>query len=102
MNKDIKILGVGITNATFREVLEYLVKNAENSSKKIFVTTINSEFLVTAYRNLEFRNVLNSSNLALIDGMWTLRAGRFLGFPLKEKISGVDLMEKLCEEASKR
>ena len=102
MNKDIKILGVGITNATFREVLEYLVENAQNSSRKIFVTTLNPEILVHASKNFDYKNILNSSDLALADGVGVLIGARILGKPLRERISGVDLMENLCEEASKR
>lgn len=102
MNKDIKIFGVGITNATFKEVLEYLVKNAQKSSEKIFVTTINPEILVHSVKFADYKNILNSSNLALADGIGIAIAAKILGKTLRGRIAGTDLMEKLCEEAPKR
>lgn len=102
MNKDVKILGVSITNATFKEVLEYLLENAEKSTKKIFVTTLNPEILTHSVKDPDYKVVLNSSDLALPDGVGVLIAARLLGKSIKQRISGTDLMEKLCEEASIR
>ena len=91
------ILGVGITDATQKEVLEYIVKNLQNSGKKLFVVTPNPEFLVLADKNIKFKNVLNKSDLASPDGIGILVAARFVGKPLKERFAGVDLVESLCK-----
>ena len=102
MEKTSKILGIGITDLPKQEILEYLFKNVERKEKKLFIATINSEILASSTRNFDYKNVLNTSDLALIDGFWTLKAGRFLGNRLKGRIAGVDLVECVCREASKR
>lgn len=95
MNKK-NILGVGITDATKEEVLEYLVKNLENFQKKLFIVTPNPEFLVLANENPTFKEVLNKADLALADGIGVVASGQVLGKPLKERFAGVELLEKLC------
>ena len=102
MKKDITILGVGINNLSLSETLEYLLKNIPKREKKLFLTTINSEILVASYRNAKFRDVLNSSDLALIDGVGVMKAANFLGFRVKQRIAGVDLVQIICREVSKR
>jgi len=97
-----KILGVGITDATKNEVLEYVIKNLEKFKKKLFIVTPNPEILVLANKDDAFKNVLNSADLASPDGMGVLVAGRFLGKPLKERFTGVDLVESLCSRVAEK
>lgn len=92
------ILGVGITNATKKEILEYVIKSLENFKKKLFLVTPNPEFLVLANKNLEFKNILNRAELASADGVGVLLASKILGKQLKERFAGVDLVESLCKE----
>lgn len=102
MNNKKNILGVGITNATKKEVLEYIVKNIENFKKKFFIVTPNPEFLVLASKNLEFKNILNKAELASADGVGVIIAGKILGRPLKSRFTGVDLVESLCEVVAEK
>jgi len=97
-----KLLGVGITDATQQKILEYLVKNLENSSKKVFIVTPNPEILVFAKKNPEFKKVLNTADLALCDGMGLVIAGKFLGKAFKERFTGTDFVEKACKEVSEK
>ena len=96
------ILGVGITDATKKEVLEYIVKSLENFKKKYFIITPNSEFLVLANKNRDFRNVLNRAELASTDGIGVIIAAKILGKSLKGRFTGVDLVESLCKEVVRK
>ncbi len=102
MQQDQKILGVKVSNLSLEEVLEYLFKNLEKKEKKLFLTTINSEILVSANKNSDIKNLLNSSDLALVDGVWAKRGGQLLGIHLKQRIAGTDLVEIICKEVSIR
>lgn len=93
------ILGVGITNATKDQILEYIIKSLENFKKKYFIVTPNPEFLVLANKNLEFKNILNRAELASADGVGVLLAGKILGKSLKSRFAGVELLESLCKGA---
>ncbi len=88
--------------ASQREILEYLVKNIKKTPKKIFVVTPNPELLVVANSDERYKNVLNSADLALPDGVGVILASKILGIGLKEKITGVDLLENLCKAVAKR
>jgi len=101
MNKK-NILGVGITDATQKEVLEYVVKNLENFKEKLFFVTPNPEFLVLANKNNTFKRILNKANLASADGIGVMIAAKILGKSLKGRFSGVDLVESLCEKVARK
>lgn len=96
------ILGIGITNATKEEILEYIVKSLQNFKKKLFVVTPNPEFLVLVNKNPHYRNILNRANLASADGIGIIIAAKILGRPLRTRFTGVDLVESLCKEVARK
>lgn len=96
------ILKVGFSVVSKTEVLEYLVKNIKLNSKKVFVVTPNPEILVLAKDDKKYQKVLNSADLALPDGVGIIWASKILGVSLKEKITGIDLLESLCQKVSKQ
>lgn len=65
---------------------------------KLFIVTPNPEFVVFADKNLWFKNVLNSADIAIPDGVGLILAARLRGKKLK-RITGVDLMEAMCKQA---
>lgn len=95
MNKK-NILGVGITDASNKDILEYIVKSVENFKKKLFIVTPNPEFLVLASKNDAFKRILNKADLASADGVGVMMAAKILGKSLKGRFTGVDLVERLC------
>ncbi len=96
------ILGVGITNATKEEILEYIIKSLENFKKKYFVVTPNPEFLVLANKNKDFKDILNRAKLASNDAIGLVIAGKILGKSLKSRLTGVDLVKSLCEVVAEK
>lgn len=97
-----KLLGIGFTVATEREVLEYIATGLEKRMEKYYVVTPNPEILVIANKNKNYKNVLNSAKLALPDGIGIVIAGKILRKGFKERITGTDLLEKLCKEVAKK
>src|SRR6267154_1494677 len=96
------IIGVNVTNETEDKVLEYLFERLKKGKEKTFIITPNPEMLVYAKSNLAYQDKLNSADIALPDGVGLFFAGGFLGVPLKERITGVDFLEKLCQEAHEK
>jgi len=92
----VNILGTKIDQLSKEKVLstisEYL-----NSSSPHFVITPNPEFLVAASADAQFREVLNQADLAVPDGMGLMLAGLFLNKPLKERLTGTDLVYELAD-----
>lgn len=91
------VLGVEVTDATHKEVLEYIIHSLEENELPYYIVTPNPEILVYANRHNHFREILNNAKIALIDGVGVLWAGRMLGKPLQERLTGVDLIEMLCK-----
>jgi N-acetylglucosaminyldiphosphoundecaprenol N-acetyl-beta-D-mannosaminyltransferase len=98
----ILMLGVGLTNVTEQEVLEFIVTGLEKQKEKYYIVTPNPELLVIADKNSGYKTILNRAKLALPDGIGVMIAARLIGKPLKARIHGVDLMENLCREVSNR
>lgn len=96
------LLGVGITNATEKSILEYILQSLEKSDEKYYIVTPNPEILVYAAQHKDFKSILNHARLALCDGTGVIWAGKILGKKFEERITGVDLLEKLCFLVSKK
>jgi N-acetylglucosaminyldiphosphoundecaprenol N-acetyl-beta-D-mannosaminyltransferase len=92
-----EILGVkihAVTNAQTLALIEQFI--AEGGPHQL--TTVNPEFVLTAQRDEEFRQIINRSALALRDGIGLLKAARWLGQPpLPERVAGSDLVVRLAE-----
>ncbi len=96
------LLGVGFTNAKNDEVLEFISTGLQKSNEKYYIVTPNPELLVIAHKDRDYRNILNDAKLALPDGVGVILGAQLLGKPLKQRITGVDLVKSLCKHVSKR
>lgn len=96
-----KIDSLNLVSTSKKRLLEFLTSRIAQS-RKTFVVTPNPEFFVFARHNPWFEAILEKADLAIPDGAGLIWASRILGQPIKERISGIDLMEKLCQEATKR
>lgn len=95
------IATIRLVSTTKKGLLDYLIGSID-SKKKIMLFTPNPEFIVYAGKHIWFRNILTQSDINIPDGVGLSLAGRILKKPLKERITGVDLMIDLCKEAPKR
>ncbi|HWY79893.1 MAG TPA: WecB/TagA/CpsF family glycosyltransferase, partial [Candidatus Sulfotelmatobacter sp.] len=86
-----------ITNERGNIILEYFLERLKNIKKKSFIITPNPEMLVYAHKDLAYQSKLNCADIALADGIGLFFAGSLMGEQLKERITGVDFIEKLCE-----
>lgn len=94
----VKILGIRINSTSTGSVLKKIDKRIR-AGQKTFIVTPNPEFLVSAKQNPWFRKILNSADISIPDGVGLLLVSRLLGKPLKERVSGADLAEKLLLKA---
>lgn len=97
----VKIAGLTLISTSEKRLLEFLASRI-TKGQKTFLTTPNPEFLVFARHNPWFKRILNKADVAIPDGIGLIWAGKILGQPIQERISGTDLMEKLCQEAAKK
>ncbi|MDP2728271.1 MAG: WecB/TagA/CpsF family glycosyltransferase, partial [Dehalococcoidia bacterium] len=101
MDRELNILGVRVNNLTESEVLEHIEAFVRDGTSHQIVT-VNPEFVIMAQQERDFRDILNKADLALPDGVGILWASRMLGKPLRERVAGSDLVERLAWWACSR
>ncbi len=94
-----KILGVRVDNVTMSEAVEKVGQMIEAGGKH-YVVTPNSEFIVDAQKDEQFKKVLNKAALSIPDGIGVVFASQLYGEPLKKRVAGTDLVEALCKKAA--
>ncbi|HST04781.1 MAG TPA: WecB/TagA/CpsF family glycosyltransferase [Chloroflexia bacterium] len=100
MHRQIGMLGAYIDRVTLDEAVlrvhEFVVTGQPHQ-----VTTVNVDFLRLAQEDLEFRSIINRSDLAIADGMPLVWASGWLGDRLAERVTGVDLVDYCCDLAAR-
>jgi N-acetylglucosaminyldiphosphoundecaprenol N-acetyl-beta-D-mannosaminyltransferase len=66
------------------------------------VATANVDYLVNATRDLEYRRILCMCDLVLPDGMPIVWASHLFGAPLRERVTGADLVPQLARLSSEK
>jgi len=100
-HKSIAILGVRVSNVDVPESLAIIDGLIESDTPHQLVT-VNTEFVMAAQKDAEFKAIINAAALALPDGVGLLWAARFLGHPLKERVTGVDTVQRVAELAARK
>ena len=78
-------------------LLDKLKKN-----EKAFVVTANPETLMIGEKNSEFREILLSEHTTITaDGIGVVKGAQMLGYSIKERVTGVDIVKKLFCNADK-
>jgi N-acetylglucosaminyldiphosphoundecaprenol N-acetyl-beta-D-mannosaminyltransferase len=103
-NKDmtrhsITLLSVRIDNVTYADAMARVeIFLREPGLHQI--ATVNPEFVVLAQTNAEFRRVLNTTALNVPDGVGLLWAARQLGTPLRERVTGQEMVDRIAALAA--
>lgn len=102
MNRNIAtILGVRINSSSTGSLLSEILAFVAGPSLGKVVFTPNPEFLVAAYKDPCFRQILNRSDINLPDGYGLILLSRFTGQKIRGRVSGADLVERLLEMGDK-
>jgi N-acetylglucosaminyldiphosphoundecaprenol N-acetyl-beta-D-mannosaminyltransferase len=67
-----------------------------------FMAVVNASKIVEANRNARLSQVLKKADIVTADGMSVVWASRLLGCPLKERVTGIDIFERLVAHAARR
>jgi N-acetylglucosaminyldiphosphoundecaprenol N-acetyl-beta-D-mannosaminyltransferase len=94
----VQLLDVPVSKVTNQQALALLTEFIRSGEPHLVVTA-DASGVVTAARDPEFRTVVEGADLVTPDSAGILWAARRLGRPLPERVSGVDLAERLCEMA---
>lgn len=90
-----------IDNVSREEILDR-VDGFIDSGKVHQLVAVNAAKMVRMSEDERLSGLINSCSLIFADGQAVVWASRFLGRPLKERVAGVDLMQAIIEQASKK
>jgi N-acetylglucosaminyldiphosphoundecaprenol N-acetyl-beta-D-mannosaminyltransferase len=97
----IDILGVRVDDVTFEETCAALARFVEGGGAHQ-ISTVNIEYLMTAQRDAEFAQVLRQTALNVPDSVGVLWAARWLGHPLRERVTGSDGIYRVAELCARK
>jgi len=96
----VKLYDINIYNGTLNQLLSWIL----HGSKKGFVVTTNVDHIVKLKKDETFQKAYQKASLVLPDGKPLLWSAWFIGSPLHQRITGVDLFYRLlplCEKNNK-
>ncbi|MFN4212841.1 MAG: WecB/TagA/CpsF family glycosyltransferase [Microgenomates group bacterium] len=99
--KSNKILDITIPSDNRKNILYKIKKYIHRPTGFFHIVSLNPENLVVACENKEFKKVIETAQIKLIDGVGVVLAARLLGVKVGERVAGVELMEELIRFASK-
>jgi N-acetylglucosaminyldiphosphoundecaprenol N-acetyl-beta-D-mannosaminyltransferase len=95
-----KILGVTVCGATYDEFMSSIIYDSKKGEKSLIVA-INPEKVMKAQEDPKLLQLLNNAAYQIPDGIGVVLASKFRGGKIKQRVTGIDMMLKLCETAAK-
>lgn len=90
MKDKVNILGVWVDMVNVSRAADRIMQFFnEDGLHKVY--TPNSEIIMAAYKDDNFKNVLNSAELLTADGIGVVYASKILGKPIAERAAGYDI-----------
>ena len=84
-----EILGIAFDDLTREEAAQAGARLLDED-RFHYVVTPNPEFILTAEKDAEFRQVLNGADLVLPDGIGVVYSAKIQGTPLKGRVPGIE------------
>lgn len=98
----VNICGAEIDPYSFDEVVKAIADNILFGSTPEYVVTPNAHHIVTLQNDAHFRNIYKNAFLVVPDGVSLLWSAKFLNTPLRGRVNGTELFEKLCAVAAEK
>jgi len=101
MSSKVNILGVKVDKVTIEQASDKIMEYIKTKDRVASVFTPNSEIIMMGYRDKEFRDILNNSELLTADGIGVVYASKIVKNPIKERAAGYDIACSALEKLSK-
>lgn len=98
----INVLGVKVGDINGKTAISRILTLAKDTKGYHHVVTVNAEFVMLARRDPNFAKILERADLALADGVGVVLAKLILGGKAHSRVTGVDMVDKLCAESAKK
>ena len=101
MSDKVNILGVMVHKVNVEQASDRIIEYISDSEGAKSVFTPNSEIIMAAYRDPEFCNLLNSSDLLTADGIGVVYASKIVKNPIAERAAGYDIACRTLEKLAR-
>ena len=91
------VMGLPIDAMSMDEAVHHLQK-ARATRTKCFFSTPNLNFMMASQKQSAFRESVCMSDLSLADGMPLVWVAKLLNIPIRERVSGSDLFDRLRQQ----
>jgi N-acetylglucosaminyldiphosphoundecaprenol N-acetyl-beta-D-mannosaminyltransferase len=93
------ILGIDVCSDTYDELTVKLLQDIDKG-RKSFIVAINPEKIMKAQEDRELKSLLNQATYQIPDGIGVILASKLKKGRIRERVTGIDMMLKLCKEAT--
>src|SRR5690625_2983270 len=92
VGQTVSIMDIDFLNNTKANFLEECLYPRLQQSQKCFVVTANPEIVMKAKEDIGYKEIIQSADYIVPDGVGILLAAKIMKQPLQERIAGSDLM----------
>lgn len=94
------LFDISIDNISFAQAIDRIKELSGVKNGRHYIVTPNADHLVKLEKDSEFGEIYDSADMVVTDGsplMWIMDS---IGHPIKEKITGADMLPRVCEMAA--
>lgn len=95
------VLGIQVNTESYDELLPKVFDQIEKQQKSLIVA-INPEKIIKAKEDPALKTLLNNAEFQIPDGIGVILASKIQKGQITSRVTGVDMMLRLCEEAALR
>ncbi|WP_066370735.1 WecB/TagA/CpsF family glycosyltransferase [Neobacillus fumarioli] len=94
-------LGIDVCDYDYDQLASLLMQDIEQR-KKSFIVAINPEKIMKAQKDEELKKLLNRADYQIPDGIGVIIASKLKGGRVRNRVTGIDMMLKLCQTAAEK
>lgn len=95
------LLDTYVNNISMEEVVDEICRLVDEK-KKSYVVEVNVDVIIKIESDEYLKKIADEADLTLVDGKPLIWISKWFKHPVKEKISGSDLVPRLCQAADKK
>jgi N-acetylglucosaminyldiphosphoundecaprenol N-acetyl-beta-D-mannosaminyltransferase len=95
------LFGIPFTSATLADARDHILRALADGRSQVVITA-NTDHVVRLHRHPELIDLYESADLVLPDGMPVVWGSRLVGATLPERVTGIDLMDAMCDALARR
>lgn len=94
--RTVVVLGIPFNDVSFEDVVAWVDQRVRSRCPG-YIATANMDFIMQAWRDPEQQRILLEADLVVADGIPIVWLSRLMGFGLKERVTGSDLVPMFAE-----